>query len=217
MHKRVPGLLLGLLLAAACGGGGGSASDDPRNPGPPASNTPPSIAGSPALEVMVDDRYDFTPTASDEDGDALSFRIVNAPVWASFDPETGALTGTPGAADVGTTSGIVISVEDGTDSASLAAFDLEVVARPAGSALVSWDIPTTNEDGSTLDDLAGFAVHYGQASASYSELATIDDDTATSAAIGGLAAGEWFFAVTAFDTSGNHSALSDEVSKVVTE
>ncbi|MDP5192130.1 Ig-like domain-containing protein, partial [Rheinheimera baltica] len=39
---------------------------------------------------------------------------------------TGALTGTPVAADVGTTTGIVISVSDGTLSASLEPFNLEV-------------------------------------------------------------------------------------------
>ncbi|MDP5192020.1 Ig-like domain-containing protein, partial [Rheinheimera baltica] len=50
----------------------------------------------------------------------------NKPSWAAFNTTTGALTGTPVAADVGTTSGIVISVSDGTLSASLEPFNLEV-------------------------------------------------------------------------------------------
>ncbi len=84
-----------------------------------------------------------------------------------------------------------------------------------GSATVSWDIPTTNADGSNLTDLAGFYVHYGLASQSYSDVAVVNDDTATSALINDLEAGSWFFAVTAFDLAGNESAPSTEVSKVV--
>src|SRR5690606_36261175 len=45
---------------------------------------------------------------------------------ASFDSNTGALTGTPSRPDVGTTHGIVISVSDGELTASLPAFSLTV-------------------------------------------------------------------------------------------
>ena len=50
----------------------------------------------------------------DPDGKALTFSITNAPAWASFDTATGRLSGTPGAEHVGATSGIVISVSDGS-------------------------------------------------------------------------------------------------------
>lgn len=217
MFRRVH--VLPMLCLAAAGCGGSSAPDDNSStPGPtpaPPSNTAPTISGTPLAAIMAGERYAFTPTASDADGDVLSFSISGAPSWANFDSATGALTGTPADADVGTSPGIMISVTDGSDSASLPPFDLEVLSRPAGAAVVSWDIPTSNADGTALEDLAGFAVHYGQTSARYSEVATIDDPTASSAAIGGLVSGQWYFAVTAFDTSGNHSELSDEVSKAV--
>ncbi|MEN8801469.1 MAG: putative Ig domain-containing protein, partial [Thiogranum sp.] len=65
--------------------------------------------------------------AEDADGDTLTFSIQSAPAWATLDPATGALTGTPTNADVGTTSGILISVSDGNNPAvSLPAFDLTV-------------------------------------------------------------------------------------------
>ncbi|MFQ3171279.1 MAG: hypothetical protein ACI9DG_001313, partial [Oleispira sp.] len=61
-------------------------------------------------------------------GDTQTFSITNKPSWAAFSTTTGALTGTPGNDDVGTTSGIIISVTDsGNASASLTAFNLEVV------------------------------------------------------------------------------------------
>ncbi|WP_166838575.1 Ig-like domain-containing protein [Rheinheimera pleomorphica] len=90
-------------------------------------NDAPSISGSPATTVSQDAQYSFTPTASDPDDDTLSFSISNKPSWASFDTATGALTGTPAKTDVGTTTGIVISVSDGEFTASLDAFNLEVV------------------------------------------------------------------------------------------
>jgi len=92
-------------------------------------NDPPTISGTPATSVDEDTAYSFTPTANDVDvGDTLIFSIENKPSWASFDTNTGALSGTPINEDVGTTAGIVITVEDtSTVSASLPAFNLTVV------------------------------------------------------------------------------------------
>src|SRR5690606_14951999 len=90
-------------------------------------NDAPVIGGTPATSVNQDAAYSFIPTASDPDGDSLSFSIANKPVWAAFNPATGALTGTPGNEHVGVTSGIVISVTDGSLSAGLPAFSLTVV------------------------------------------------------------------------------------------
>jgi len=100
---------------------------------PVKTNSAPTISGTPATTVDEDAPYSFTPTASDADaGDVLTFSIVNKPSWASFDPATGALTGTPANSDVGTTTGIVISVSDDAGAeAALPSFDLEVVSIPA--------------------------------------------------------------------------------------
>ncbi|MDX1537089.1 DUF4347 domain-containing protein, partial [Arsukibacterium sp.] len=90
-------------------------------------NDAPTISGSPVLTVAQDSAYTFTPTAADVDADTtLTFSIANKPSWASFNTATGALTGTPGNSEVGVTSGIVISVSDGSLSAALPAFNLSV-------------------------------------------------------------------------------------------
>lgn len=212
MRTFILALLIALL--AACGGGGGSAQAPIVAPQPPV-NSPPVISGSPALQVTEGESYSFTPVASDPDGDALTFSISGQPTWASFDAATGELSGTPGAAHIGTALGVTISVSDGSLSASLAPFDLEVVQIQLGSATVSWDIPTTNADGSNLTDLAGFLVHYGQASQNYTRSAMVDDETINSVTIDDLEGGTWYFMVTALDESGNESAPSPEVSKLV--
>lgn len=94
---------------------------------PQPSNSVPTIAGSPILTINQGASYLFTPTASDSPGDTLSFSILNKPVWATFNATTGTLSGTPSNQDVGMTNGIIISVSDGTLSASLPAFNLSVV------------------------------------------------------------------------------------------
>ena len=178
-------------------------------------NRAPSISGSPAFEVMVDSGYGFTPTASDADGDSLTFSISGKPTWANFNSATGRLSGTPGAGDVGTYSGIRISVSDGEAGASLAAFSIEVVAQALGSASLSWVAPTQNEDGSELTDLAGFKVYYGTAIDSMDSVETISNPSVTTYLVENLHAGTWFFKVLAFDTSGNESLDSEIGSKLL--
>ena len=93
-----------------------------------ARNTPPIISGSPRVAITQGQLYSFTPTASDADEDVLSFSITNKPTWASFSASTGTLSGTPSESDVGNSDDIVISVTDGTDVTSLAAFNIEVTS-----------------------------------------------------------------------------------------
>ena len=90
-------------------------------------NDAPTITGTPPTSIAEDSAYSFTPGGGDIDaGDTLEYSIESKPTWATFNEETGALSGTPTNNDIGTTTGIVISVTDGAATASLTAFDLEV-------------------------------------------------------------------------------------------
>ena len=62
---------------------------------------------------------------------------------------------------------------------------------------------------------SGIASYYGTESGVYPRSEPVNDISANSVVIDDLPAGTWFFAVTAIDETGNESALSDEVSKVV--
>ncbi len=81
-------LTLLCLGIAACGGGGGYGGDDGGGgntgggTGTGPGNQAPSISGVPATTAQVDLAYLFTPSASDPDGDTLSFSIDTLPVWA---------------------------------------------------------------------------------------------------------------------------------------
>jgi len=179
-------------------------------------NTPPTISGTPPTSATVGTPYTFTPTASDSDGDALSFSVQNLPSWATFSIATGTVAGTPAAANVGTNSNIVISVSDGQTSASLAPFSIDV-SQPAtsGTATLTWTAPTTNTDGSALTDLAGYHVYYGTSASALSTVIDIANPATTTYTIASLASGTWYFAVNAYTTSGVESALSNTGSKSI--
>jgi len=178
-------------------------------------NSPPTIGGTPAAQVTVGAQYSFTPSASDPDGDNLTFSVSGKPDWASFDTSNGSLSGTPVAGDEGSYAGISISVSDGNDSATLGDFAVTVVAQTSGNARLTWDAPSENEDGTFLDDLAGFKVYYGPALDNYTQIDTIDNPTVTTHLVENLGPGTWFFVVTAYDTIGNESVYSEVESKTI--
>ena len=81
----------------------------------------------------------------------------------------------------------------------------------AASVQVSWQAPTTDANGSTLTDLAGYRVYYGTSAGQYST--TLPAGMATQVVIAGLAVGQtYYITVTAYDTSENESAYATEVS-----
>ena len=95
----------------------------------PAADNSPTISGTPATNVAGGADYSFTPAAGDPDGNALTFSILNAPSWANFNTHTGQLAGTaPSNTTASLFSNIVISVSDGSLSASLPSFSIAVQA-----------------------------------------------------------------------------------------
>lgn len=173
---------------------------------PPAQ--PPLISGNPSGSVSVGGNYSFTPSASGPAGRTLTFSIQNQPSWASFNTSTGALTGTPAASAAGTYAAIVISVSDGVASASLAAFSITVNAAPTGTATLKWTPVTENTNGTTLTNLAGYKIYYGTSANSLSNVVTVPNTT-TSYQITGLAAGTWYFAMSAYTSAGAQGEMSN--------
>jgi hypothetical protein len=152
----------------------------------------------------------------------MTYSIQNAPSWATFNASTGQLSGSPKDTDVGTTNGIVITVADGSATASLSAFAITVAGTTAvtspssatGSAKVTWVAPTENSNGTALTNLAGYYVYYGTDSASLTQTITVANAQALSYTITGLATGNtWYFAVASYTTAGQQSSLSQISSK----
>jgi hypothetical protein len=80
------------------------------------------------------------------------------------------------------------------------------------TAALSWNMPATYTDGTPLV-VVGYHLYDGTASHAYGM--PIDVKGATSYVFSAPAPGTYYFAVTAYDSSGSESVPSDEVSKVL--
>ena len=229
-------LVVAALLLAACNqetnttagtaGSVGSASTTPSSTSPTvntsnpttttsANNLPPRISGSALGQILVGGSYSFTPSASDPEGQPVSFSIANRPAWASFNSATGQLTGTPTSADAGTYSNIVVTASDGRLISSLPAFSIAVVASASGTATVRWAAPSANTDGSALTNLAGYRVRYGTSSTALTKTAQVANPSVSSYTVTNLTPGTWYFSVVSYNSSGLESDPSQAVSMMV--
>jgi hypothetical protein len=210
------------LVVVGCGGGGGGGGsgsntepDKPVGTLPPAKNSPPTIAGSPATTATVGSPYTFQASATDPEGDPIQFEISNKPAWATFDASTGRLSGTPADADVGAFSNIVISASDGKASVSLAPFGITVAQVQLGAATLTWLPPTENTDGTPIDDLAGFRIRYGRDPGELTKVVSVPNPGITTAVVENLETGVWYFTVSAYNRTGIESENSNLAQKTV--
>ncbi len=113
----------------------------------------------------------------------------------------------------------------------VSALAAEVVV-PVDEAHLSWDAPIENVNGSDLPQcpsdhvegtltaptcLDGFNMHWGLTPRVYTDMLILQDQAQRDLIIAGQPPGEYFFAMTAYDSAGNVSAFSGEVSKVLTD
>jgi putative Ig domain-containing protein len=222
MHLRSPTLLrdflplLPLLLCQGCGVKSDSvAVATPATVDAPASNNvSPSIVIAEVAEAQVGVAYDYQPAVQDRESDTLRFTAVNLPTWASLDPASGHISGTPGPDDAGVYESISITVADATHQAVTAPFSITVNSAPDapdsmdtqevgnGVASLQWEIPPSKVSGEPLDDLVGFRILYGRSSSDLDHSVMIQDPATTSYQVSGLTSGLWYFAVVAVNANG---------------
>lgn len=196
MGSRESGSPIRLEIETTSGGSGGG-------------NQPPTISGTPPSLVSANSTYDFRPQASDPDNTALSFSIDNRPAWANFSSGTGRLYGTPSLGNIGEYRDISITVSDGTNTARLGPFDIEVAAGGNGAVTLSWTIPTQNTDGSALTDLSAFRVGWQRTGSAAQGSININNASVSSYVVENLAAGTYDFTIVAINSVGIASAPSN--------
>ena len=217
-----------LLLAAPAIASADDEDYDPRlDPYDPYSsqNSAPTISGSPPTVVFSGQPYQFTPAVSDADGDPLSFAGVNLPSWLTVNPSTGGLYGVPAAADAGQHGTIYLLVSDGRASAALGPLTISVLQgagsfggqTPTATASVTlnWQPPTAREDGTPLLNLAGYRIYAGRTPAAMTLRTDLRNPGLTRYVLDGLDAGDWWFAMTAYDADRLESDRSAAVLKTV--
>ena len=123
MRMRVFAALFPLILASCGGGGGGGGGSTP----PPASNSPPSFTSAQTASIVENTTGAYQATASDPDGDALTFSIDGGADAGVFSiTSTGALRfntapnySAPTDADRNNVYNVQLRVSDGRASATL--------------------------------------------------------------------------------------------------
>lgn len=93
-------------------------------------NDAPLITGKPTTEFMAHNTYSFAPTISDIENDLLELGIKNLPSWASFNDQTGEISGSPTNDDVGLYENIILSANDGNLTTEYPSFDIEIKVNP---------------------------------------------------------------------------------------
>lgn len=184
-------------------------------PTPTPVNHAPALSGAPLASITAGGSYSFKPTATDTDGNTLAFSIANKPAWASFNTTTGQLTGTPTAAQVGSYSGITISVSDGKASAALAAFAVAVTQSSNGVVTLSWVPPSQNTDGSALTNLSGYRIYYGTSANALTQTVALNSVGLTTYVVENLSPATYYFAMTAVTSAGVESSRSSLASNIV--
>lgn len=184
-------------------------------------NTAPVISGTPPTSVRAGSAYYFRPTASDREGNPLTFSIANRPAWAVFNATNGALSGTPGSGAAGTTfSNVTIRVSDGRVTSSLPAFGITVQPAATGGggtgvAALAWVPPLRRTDGSLLTNLAGFRIRYGTSASSQPNVIRVGSPLVTTAVVTDLGQATWYFSICAYDAAGVDSAWTAPVSLTI--
>ena len=88
--------------------------------------------------------------------------------------------------------------------------------KTSDSVTINWTPPTENTNGSPLTNLAGYDIHYGTSSGSLTKKISISNPGIATYVVSNLAAGKYYFAVAAVNSSGTESPLSAQVSATVT-
>lgn len=79
-------------------------------------NLSPTITSTPATQTEKDVPYSYTMTATDAEGDPLTYSSVTLPSWLSFDAQTCVLSGTPTDSDNDALYRVTLRVTDGVNT-----------------------------------------------------------------------------------------------------
>jgi hypothetical protein len=157
-----------------------------------------------------------TFSISNTGGGTLAWTANDTAAWLTLSPASGTNTGTvttsvnlTGLAAGTYNATITVTASGSTNSPQQIPVSLTLSVTAANTATLAWST-------STESDLAGYKVYQGTGSGTYGAPLTTLPKTTTSFTATGLQNGTtYFFVITAYDSSGNESTYSNEVSKSI--
>ena len=183
------------------------------------------VAGADSASTVSPNPVTINLLANDTDanGDTLSVTANTAPANGTVTRTGGSATYTPAAGFSGTNS-FTYTLSDGNGGTATGTATVSVSAAPApppvataGSAILSWSIPTTRADGSpiAISEIAGYEIYVLAEGTGVSSVITVTSGTTTTYTVTGLSPDTYDFSMAAKDTAGNLSALSPVVAKII--
>ncbi len=157
----LPLLTLSLLTLAGCGGGGGGGSSNPPPAPPPATNTPPAF-GTTAFNATEDADLAATLTATDAQGQAITFAKVTDPAHGAATVSASGSLAYRGAADFFGTDTFTVSATDSAGAQSTATVTI-TVAGVNDTPTIRNDVLTATGTSPLIDVLANDTEPDGEA------------------------------------------------------
>jgi hypothetical protein len=120
-----------------------------------AGNDAPVITSTPNTGAIVSQAYNYVMTATDADGNLLTYSAPTGPTWLTFNPITKTLSGTPTSSNIGMNL-VNVAVTDGT-ATTTQSFNVAVFAAASNPNLVlngSFESGTTTPSSWTTGNAA---------------------------------------------------------------
>ncbi len=140
---------------------------------------------------------------------------VSSVSWKNDNGENGSASGT----DNWETESIALKLGantitvTATNPAGESRTDQIVINRESGgtgSVTLSWTAPSQRTDQTALTNLAGYRISYGRMSGIYDYEIDLSNPGIATYVVEGLVPGDWYFVLSAYDSSGLESAPSNE-------
>jgi hypothetical protein len=106
-------------------------------------NRPPAFTSTPDTEALVGKSYVYPATASDPDGDPLTFSVVSGPAGLNIDKASGKVTWTPATTDLGNQA-VVLRVQDTSGASAQQPYTLDVIQPPPNRPPVFTSTPVVD-------------------------------------------------------------------------
>ena len=103
-------------------------------------NNVPVFISAPLITVIENQAYSYDADANDPEGQTLIYSLIAPPTWLSINAASGLVTGTAPTVTANTLFNVVVSVSDGSNSASQQ-FDIIVLNQDANAPVVTITFP----------------------------------------------------------------------------